>query len=126
LDELTAVAGVEVVVSEDPLTIRVPDVTVLPSAAYAQNLPRFRAADARLVVEVMSPGTRRIDRVLKASEYADAGVPQYWIVDLESPITLTAYLLVDGEYEVVAEGTGPMDLVVVGVSVRIDPASLTS
>lgn len=124
-DELTALAEVEVVVSEDPLTIRVPDVTIVPAVVYAENPPRYRAADARLVVEVLSPGTRRVDRVLKSSEYADAGIVQYWIVDLDEPTTLTAYILVDGDYELVAESTSPVELMVAGHPVRLDPSSLT-
>jgi Uma2 family endonuclease len=36
-----------------------------------------------LVMEVISPGTRRLDEVTKAREYARAGVSEYWIVDPE-------------------------------------------
>lgn len=42
----------------------------------------YSAADALLAVEVLSPGTRRVDLVMIRSEYADAGIPHYWIVDL--------------------------------------------
>jgi Uma2 family endonuclease len=34
-----------------------------------------------LVVELLSPSTRRRDRGLKMQKYAAAGVPHYWIVD---------------------------------------------
>jgi len=34
-----------------------------------------------LVVEVLSPGTFRRDRVVKRSCYLDAGIDEYWIVD---------------------------------------------
>lgn len=34
-----------------------------------------------LVVEVASDSTRRRDRVRKRGIYADAGIPEYWIVD---------------------------------------------
>jgi hypothetical protein len=36
-------------------------------------------------------------------EYADAGIPNYWIVDFDKPATLTAYILVDSDYEIVAQ-----------------------
>src|SRR5262249_41190546 len=37
-----------------------------------------------LVVEVLSPSTRRHDREVKMRRYAALGVPHYWIVDPES------------------------------------------
>jgi Uma2 family endonuclease len=39
------------------------------------------------VVEIVS---YRTDHVIKRDEYADAGIPYYWIVDLDDPVTLTA------------------------------------
>lgn len=60
-------------------TIRVPDVVVTgPVDAGAQ---RVGGSDAKLVVEVISPGSRRTDRVAKMSEYQDVGIPAYWIID---------------------------------------------
>lgn len=34
-----------------------------------------------LVVEVLSPSTRKLDRELKLEVYARFGIPEYWIVD---------------------------------------------
>jgi Uma2 family endonuclease len=36
-----------------------------------------------LVIEVLSPGTARYDRQLKRRRYQRAGVPEFWIVDLD-------------------------------------------
>jgi Uma2 family endonuclease len=36
-----------------------------------------------------------MDYLVKRAEYADAGIPYYWVVDVESPITLLAMRLVD-------------------------------
>jgi Uma2 family endonuclease len=36
-----------------------------------------------LVVEILSPSTRREDTLRKSTEYLDAGIGQYWIVDRE-------------------------------------------
>lgn len=36
---------------------------------------------ADLVAEVLSPGNRSHDTVTKRSEYAAAGIPEYWLVD---------------------------------------------
>jgi Uma2 family endonuclease len=109
--ELTAVPDFEVVVAAAfPPTVRAPDVVVVPTSRVQDNPPRLPAADVLLAVEIMSPGTGRTDRVTKPAEYAEAGIPHYWLFDIEPPVTLTAHLLVDGAYEVVAEGAGLADL----------------
>lgn len=50
----------------------------------------LRAATTILVVEIVSPGSRRTDNLVKRGEYADAGIPFYWIIDAEAPISLVA------------------------------------
>jgi len=40
----------------------------------------LRAEDTKVVVEIVSPGSRRTDNVIKRGEYADAGIDHYWIV----------------------------------------------
>ncbi|HEY6423191.1 MAG TPA: Uma2 family endonuclease [Pseudonocardiaceae bacterium] len=59
----------------------------------------YLAAPPALFVEVLSPSTRRIDRLSKLSAYEEAGVPSYWLVDPdpETP-SLHALDLVDGHY----------------------------
>jgi Uma2 family endonuclease len=39
-----------------------------------------------LVIEVISPATARYDRVIKRRWYQHAGVPVYWVVDLDARI----------------------------------------
>ncbi len=106
---------------ESPPTVRIPDVVVTRSVAIDSNPPRVPAADVLLAVEILSDGTRRVDRVMKFSEYADAGIPQYWIVDLGAPTTLLAYQLVDGDYELSGEHTGQVELSVAGHPVTRRP-----
>ncbi|MFB9276525.1 Uma2 family endonuclease [Cohnella cellulosilytica] len=48
-----------------------------------------------LVVEILSPSTRKRDKVVKAAAYAKHQVPEYWLVDPEAR-TLEQYRL-DGE-----------------------------
>jgi Uma2 family endonuclease len=123
--DITALTDVEVLVTRDPLTIRVPDVVVTATALYEANPARYSATDVLLAAEVLSDGTRRVDRVLKFSEYADAGIPQYWIADLGEPATLLSYVLVDGDYERSVEHTGIAHLDVFGHPVTVDLAALT-
>lgn len=56
----------------------------------------IRAKDVLLVIEIVSPSSRRTDTVIKHGEYADAGIPHYWIVDLTEPMSLTACHLAPG------------------------------
>jgi Uma2 family endonuclease len=51
-----------------------------------------------LVVEIVSPGSRGTDHVMKLHEYAKAGIENYWIIDPDAPIhdRFLAYHL-DGE-----------------------------
>ena len=55
-----------------------------------------------LVIEVLSPSTARIDRMLKLSRYAEGGIGQYWLVDPAGP-SVQVFDLVDGEYRLVAQ-----------------------
>jgi len=76
-----------------PGTARRPDLVVVRSAEY-DRVDRegglLRAASTVLVVEIVSPGSRRTDTLVKRHEYADAGIPNYWIVDVDEPVSLVA------------------------------------
>jgi Uma2 family endonuclease len=85
-----------VVIDREPATVRVPDVVVIPPDWVHAQVP---AAKVLIAVEVISPGSRRKDTLVKPMEYAEAGIPHYWVIDLEPPATLTAYILVDGRYQ---------------------------
>jgi Uma2 family endonuclease len=60
-----------------------------------------------LVVEIMSPASRRKDRLRKLEIYRQAGIPYYWLVDIEDN-TLDAFVLKEGFYTLVFIG-GPDD-----------------
>ncbi|MGC4809429.1 Uma2 family endonuclease [Micromonospora sp. DT228] len=62
----------------------------------------FDAEQVMLAVEVVSPGTRRRDRLEKPADYADAGIPHYWRIE-QNPVHVYAYDLVDGRYELAAD-----------------------
>ncbi|MEU7574786.1 Uma2 family endonuclease [Micromonospora sp. NPDC049240] len=98
-----------------PNTSRQPDV-LLHHAGLPNDRSRLRPADVVLAVEIVSPGTRRVDRFAKPGEYAAAGIPFYWRIE-QDPVHLYAYRLGDrigpgGErqYELVADGSEVVEL----------------
>jgi len=89
---LVGVAEVDVDLGLVPPTqpgfARVPDLVVVPREAMARQRHHgglFHASEVTLTVEVISPGSRRLDNIVKRDEYADAGIPHYWVVDLGEP-----------------------------------------
>jgi Uma2 family endonuclease len=50
-----------------------------------------------LIIEIISPSTVQIDRILKYNKYLKAGVREYWIVDPESK-SVNVFVLKNGEY----------------------------
>lgn len=58
-----------------------------------------------LVVEVLSPSTRRRDRGEKQDIYAELGVAHYWLVDPDPP-SVAVQRLAHGRYEVVTTAIG--------------------
>jgi Uma2 family endonuclease len=53
-----------------------------------------------LVVEVVSPSSKRYDRVKKLHWYAQLGVPEYWVVDPEAQM-VERLALREGVYAIV-------------------------
>lgn len=54
----------------------------------------------------MSPNTRRIDRLLKRSRHAAAGVEHHWIIDSDGPSLIAYALSTTGTYDEVARVHG--------------------
>ncbi len=64
------------------------------------------ASGFALVVEVVSPSSRKNDRFLKPTEYAQAGVPAYWRLEPDPEPRLHVMQLVGDIYEEVQQLTG--------------------
>jgi Uma2 family endonuclease len=62
-----------------PLTNRRPDVAVY--RADTIDIMPARPEHILLVVEVVSPGSETTDRIVKAEQYAKAGIAYYWRVE---------------------------------------------
>lgn len=96
--ELVAIQDVDVdlelVPYGDPGFSRRPDLVIVPRVAMESGR-MLKASEVVVVLEIVSPGSKRLDRVVKRGEYEDAGIPHYWIVDLNHPISLVACHLAD-------------------------------
>jgi Uma2 family endonuclease len=103
-----------------PGKFREPDVLFM----RAENRHRIRDywEGADLVMEVVSPGKPEHDRETKRIEYAQAGIPEYWSVDLiEKKIQVLA--LAGQEYRLHGDfgpGTNAQSALLPGFSVAVD------
>lgn len=81
-------------VDGEPATNLQPDLSVIRREDL--NAP---ATEGRplLVVEILSPSTRRFDLTLKRQIYAEMGIPSYWLVDIDAP-SVTVLELAGEEY----------------------------
>ncbi len=111
-------APMDVIFSDD--SVVQPDIAVV-STQRSEILDRWIRGAPDLVIEVLSPSTRRIDARLKRDLYAGYGVPRYWIADPETD-RIDLYVLEDGAYRLdrSAEAPGTLTVEVLGVPVTFD------
>ena len=78
---------------------RRPDVLVMTLAQSNSlgNQPDILYEPCLLVIEIVSPTCRSVDTVEKRQEYAQFGIPEYWIVDFLLG-TFSVLRLVNGSY----------------------------
>lgn len=98
---------------------RQPDILVLT----AEHLDRFGErtiwAAPDLVVEVLSPTTRKVDLGAKKEEYAALGVREYWCIDALAGMALVA-VPPEAEWRVVRRGEPLTSVALEGFSVELD------
>ena len=88
----------QLALSDEPGSSRRPDLIVVQRDARKRVRSEggmIHASEVLLTVEIVSPSSKRIDHVHKRNDYADAGIPNYWIVDIDDPISLTACRLTE-------------------------------
>jgi len=106
----------------DVLLWEVPPTARKPDAVHHRCIPdseQLMAQHVVITVEVLSPWSGRRDRVHKMSDYADAGIPHYWIVavDKVGALTIERHALAGGAGEYVHVGTSHRDMGPVAVTV---------
>jgi len=97
-------SGYKIRISDDRGVM--PDVQLLSQDTYRRADPNG-LVDGRpeMVIEVISPSSRRFDRATKLGWYASIGVPEYWLVDPEAR-TLERLVLRDGRYLIAQTAEG--------------------
>ncbi len=104
-----------------PGKIREPDILFV-AREHSDRIDERVYGPPDLVVEVLSPSTRRADRHEKFYEYAQAGVGEYWMVDPDAR-TIEVFVLREGAYELLgkwSEGEEARSEVLVGFRVAVD------
>lgn len=86
-------------------TVVVPDLSFVGQERLSVVTDRGVEGAPDLIIEILSPGTARRDRVEKAQLYARHGVRHYWLVDPDGR-TLEAFELVEGRYRRTAHHEG--------------------
>jgi len=80
-EQYAVTQGVEVRINRRRSVI--PDVLVTTSAAAARRTAKYEPHELVLAVEIVSPTSESMDRLLKPVLYAKAGIPYFWRVEVE-------------------------------------------
>ena len=108
---------VDVQLDCDDKTVVQPDVFVVCDRSEYRDGRVWGAPD--LVVEVLSPSTRRKDMQLKMYKYAGAGVREYWMVDPEKKLVVQ-YDLEHLEFPAIYNFRSVIPVLIWGGACRID------
>lgn len=83
------ISPVDVQLDNDQRTMVQPDVIIVCNRD--QIIRRNIVGAPDFVLEVVSPGSKRKDYVLKLHKYQEAGVREYWLVDPEQKVVLVYF-----------------------------------
>ncbi|MEW2044016.1 Uma2 family endonuclease [Streptomyces sp. NPDC005534] len=129
LDAAARAAGAPVEVLEAinvvlPSGLVVPDMVVADAGATAEDTVSVDADAVQLVVEIVSPGNRMMDRMVKPLLYAEAAIPYFWRLEFEPVARLVVSELQGGRYVTVTALVGAATRIDAPFPVDIDPAGL--
>ncbi len=124
LHDTAEATGGEAIVA--PMDVHLADHTVAqPDVLYVsperrEILQTWVEGAPDVVVEVLSPSTARMDRLLKLNRYAEGGVREYWLVD-PAARTIEFYVSDGQRFVVHTQASGSWDSPAVsGVELDID------
>ncbi len=82
--------------NEDIKVVVEPDITIVCDKAKIDGKGCHGAPD--LIVEIISPSSIKMDKLIKFNKYEKAGVKEYWIVEPEGKLVSVFVLLDDQRY----------------------------
>lgn len=88
-----------------PKKVVQPDILVLLEEHLDRLQEKCIVGPPDLVVEVISPSSISYDRLVKHNLYEQAGVPEYWLVNLQEQ-TIEVFVLETGKYRSLGEFHG--------------------
>ena len=100
-DVFTAPIGVRL--PNEPVPLQ-PDIVFVSAARKGIISAQYIEGVPDLVVEILSPSNWVYDRVEKQRVYAEAGIPEYWILDYRAK-TIEVLVLEGGEYVLIRRYT---------------------
>ncbi len=86
-----------------------PDICLILAEHEQMITPAKVKGSPDLIVEILSPGTRENDLILKKELYQKAGVTEYWIVDPDDQ-TVHQLVIKAGKYEVLSKSSDQVAL----------------
>ncbi|MFN7019571.1 MAG: Uma2 family endonuclease [Fimbriimonadales bacterium] len=84
---------------------REPDLVVILPGNSGQFQQHYFEGAPDLIVEILSPSNRNIDRLTKFEEYEAAGMPEYWLIDPDRQYAEFFQLDETGVYRVAFSGS---------------------
>ncbi|MFE2698241.1 Uma2 family endonuclease [Streptomyces mirabilis] len=128
LDAAARAAGAPVEVLEAtnvtlPSGLVVPDLVVADAGTTAEDTVSVDADAVQLVVELVSPGNKTMDREFKPLLYAEAAIPHFWRLEFEpAPRLIVSELQACRYVETTTALAGATTRINAPFPVDIDPA----
>jgi Uma2 family endonuclease len=106
-------------------SLLIPDVLVGEKAAILANNPVLEPNLVHLVIEIVSPGSVIMDRTAKPVLYAQAGILNFWRVEVVNGPSVTAYCLEGDNYKESGSAQAGQTLTVAEpFEIKLDPGGL--
>jgi Uma2 family endonuclease len=102
-DYMQVTQAVEVRIS--PRRSFIPDVLVATDDAARRGAGFYGPHEVVLAIEIVSPTSQSMDRVMKPALYAKAGIPYYWRIETDGKITVHTYKIDPADEVYLPSGT---------------------
>ena len=110
-----SIAPVDVYLDENSNAVQ-PDIFLVVegnSKVVRRNGAAYGVPD--MIIEVLSPGNKNHDTVLKKNLYEKFGVKEYWVIDPDTRASI-GYTLKNSTYQLIGEDSGKINSVLLGKS----------